>query len=93
MSGYLSGHSDDCIEVGGDVREEFYSFGEDGDYVAFDNGLLFKIKYTGIWEISLLANPNNIEVKHEFPTGDGYTQKVTWEAPVKWVVLGRAFKK
>lgn len=60
----VSGHSDDLIEIDGDLSEEWdaYSTGdfdgsEEGAYLTFSSGTLLRIRYTtvGVWRIDVLA--------------------------------------
>lgn len=54
----VNGASDDLIEIGGAIREEFtLQDDEGGDLLAFSNGVVLRIRYTddGVWRIEPLS--------------------------------------
>lgn len=54
----LWGHSDDLVEVEGDINEELPTYGENC-YLGFSNGAVVEIKYTGDWKITPHKSPIN----------------------------------
>lgn len=97
----ISGHSDDLIELDGDISEEFYipagarSRGEGKSYLAFSNGTVITIEYTdeGVWRIHPIVNPNNNLQIVQCPgdcDDDNYSDVATLEG-VSWVVKGEGF--
>ena len=91
------GHSDDCIEVEGDIRDEFsYNYSEDeptAKFLAFSDGTALKITYgldDACWRIGVYATGS--AVKHTPATGGNYTDVVEIAADIKWVVVGEEFQ-
>jgi hypothetical protein len=82
------GASDDLIELGGDIREEFDAYRK-GEVVAFSNGTLLRVRYedTGIWRITLLSGEAHI-VPAPADDEDNYSDRATITGPVKWVAFG-----
>lgn len=91
----LSGHSDDLIEVEGDIREEFgASIKEDdpGELVAFSNGVVLRIKYRTCWRIDLVAGQGHVHiVPCPEDDEDNYSDVATITEPVDWVICGNVF--
>lgn len=88
------GSSDDLIEVEGPIREEFYG-SDDGEptYLAFSNGVVVSAQYTneGVWEVRPTVEPEGVKVGVEFaegPDSDRYSDVLTFDAEVSWVVAG-----
>lgn len=93
----LSGASDDLIEVGGDIREEFnYLAGDEevGSFVAFSDGTVLKIRFDqeGIWRVTPVVR-GSAELKVDQATEDEYTDEATLDGDVRWAVHGIAFAK
>ncbi len=58
MATEIYGHSDDLIEVDGDVRGEHGAYGDAENFVIVSDGTILKIKYgkdsLAVWEIRLI---------------------------------------
>lgn len=54
MTTKVYGHSDDCVEIEGDVDAEFY---DDDTRLKFDDGTILRITYAndGFWRIEVLT--------------------------------------
>ncbi len=85
------GHSDDLIEVNGNIHEEFNG---DDELLTFSNGVLLRIRYDddGIWRINVLAGRENVEVQTCVPDEDdrNYTDRARIK-DAKWVVVNNKF--
>ncbi len=92
------GHSDDCIEVEGDIEDEFnYNYSEDdptAKFLSFSDGTVIKVTY-GLdgadWQLSIFAKNPESSVTHTPPIGNSYTDVVGIDADIKWVVIGDQF--
>lgn len=91
----VSGHSDDLIEIEGDINEEF-SWDDEEMYLAFSDGTVLSIDYTdsGNWRINKIANGTASYDKIETSgLGKDYSDIVTLggQNPIKflWVVCGK----
>lgn len=84
----ITGASDDLIEVDGDMEEEFYALtdrndGEDGGVLAFSDGTVLNVAYTGQGEgIEQAAVDDDV----------CYSDTARLEGDVRWVVYGGEFK-
>jgi hypothetical protein len=88
----ITGHSDDLIEVDGDINEEFsYGNDEDGDLLGFSDGTLLRIKFdadgTGNWRITPVAR-GAATLTIEQAEGEDGTDKATLDGDVRWVLHG-----
>ena len=47
------GHSDDLIEIEGDIRNEFYALDEKDNFLVFSDGTVLQVVYNnrGCWDI------------------------------------------
>lgn len=96
----VRGTSDDLIELEGDIREEFYA-DEDGNYLAFSNGVALRIHYTteGVWRITKVregsagATIQYAEDFEGFDDGDSYSDVAEVIGNVKWVICGTQLVK
>lgn len=98
MSIKIYGHSDDCVEIDGDIREEFNPASDDEmSYLAFSDGTLLSIKYgeEGLWRINQLQAGSSTYSKVEATDPDGdYSDRVELSGgAIKWVVFGYGFAK
>lgn len=91
----VNGASDDLIEIGGAIREEFtLKEDEEGDLLAFSNGVVLRIRYTndGVWRIEPLASRPGDELDIVPAVGeddDNYSDEATFLVDGKvWVVHG-----
>lgn len=94
MSVLVYGASDDLVELDGDVYEEFNCVSGKAK-LAFSNGVLLKLKYDGVWRITVLAGESLVA---HFPSrGEdagndeegvpGYSEKAYVTGPIEWVAL------
>jgi hypothetical protein len=91
----VHGHSDDLIEVEGDISEEFTVFAGDQDnFLGFDNGVILRVVYTdqGVWRITPVAGADKVIVAHA-PEGDesDYSDVAVLAGDVAWVVHGTEY--
>lgn len=98
MSITVFGHSDDLIEIEGDLREEFTYKEHDNNYLAFSDGTLLDIQYNdeGIWRIHKLAQGDAVCVLSQGTDSQSdYTDRMVLqgEGLSRWVVHGVAFSK
>lgn len=81
----ISGHSDDCIEVDGDVSEEFYAGPDDTAWIRLNCGTIIQVTYddNGRWRTTIiLPTPGfTIDSYYRAPVDDpedrDYTDKLT----------------
>jgi hypothetical protein len=99
MSITVSGASDDIIEIGGDITEEFYYTGDRpnaGDLLAFSDGTILRIKFDndrGGWRITPVARGTSESVIEQAPeTEEDATDRATI-ASAAWVVHGIGWAK
>lgn len=90
----IEGSSDDLIEIGGDIYEEFgLSNEDDGDLLAFSDGTILRIAYTqsGVWRIALVHRGQAELNVAQAPENDddSYTDVATLTGDIQWVVHGR----
>lgn len=88
----LYGHSDDCIELDGDIHEEWEADDSDGDLISFSDGTVLRITYTddGVWRIVPVAvGTAVVEIVHA-PEDDekDYSDKATIRGDIKWATQG-----
>ena len=95
MSITVYGASDDLIEIEGDIREEFnIQNEEEGDLLAFSNGVVLRVTYSsgGVWRILPVAGASQVTIKHAPENDDlNYTDYATLNEPALWVVHGTGF--
>ncbi|WP_435583357.1 hypothetical protein [Amycolatopsis thermoflava] len=93
----IYGHSDDLIEVVGDIREEFaypHSGAEDGVLIATSAGVLLRIRLGEVWRIEVVAGAEHVSIKPcPEDDEDNYSDVATIAADVAWVACGRAWAK
>ena len=88
----ISGHSDDLIEIDGDIREEFSVWLNDDEvvYLCVSDGTMLEIMYNddGMWRMSQLVAGTAEYTKDEGTDPDtDYSDKVTLNGDIKWVSL------
>jgi hypothetical protein len=93
----VQGHSDDLIEVDGDITEEFYAAepGKSPDLLAFSDGTVLAVNYTadGIWRITPLTRGTVRLTVEQAVVGDPcYSDVATLDGLVRWVVLGTTYR-
>lgn len=93
----IYGASDDLIEIEGDLTEEFNPpwDEEEPSYLAFSDGTVLSAAYAdGFWRINRMAAGSATYAKTEGMDEDtDYSDVVTLEGAITWVVFGRAFEK
>lgn len=92
------GASDDLIEVEGDISEEFNPpYDPTTGILAFSEGTVLRVEFTqdGIWRVTPLfrgtATISIVQAVDE--DDDNYSDRVTLEGDVRWVVFGSEFRK
>lgn len=99
----IYGASDDLIEVGGALYEEFSALNdhreETGGILAFSDGTVLDVIYdhNGVWRITRLATGTATFEKIEAPPEEGedgnYSDRVTLTGDFAWCVFGQHFVK
>ena len=91
----IYGHSDDCIEVEGDVREEFDAY-EGYRWLHFNDGTIVNIGYDQMpdkgWDISVVklgAGTKANVLEPEMQDGDHYTDRLELVGKIKSVKCRR----
>ncbi len=93
MSVTISGHSDDLIEVEGDIREEFgIDYDSHGELFAFSDGTIIQVQYSkvGVWRITPMVKGSGELTIVQAPVDDdsNYTDRATLDADIRWVLRG-----
>lgn len=99
----LYGHSDDCVCLDGDIKDELHPYDDEkGMYIAFSDGTLVHIKY-GLdagdpdgWTIRILAqgNPSTSMVTPALMRGNNeYSDLLDLDVDIEWIVYGSGFKR
>lgn len=88
----LTGHSDDLIEIEGDIREEFDAADGEPRVVAFSDGTVLRIHYLdGVWRITPITALNPAE-QRIFQAAendeDDYSDMAEVDGTIRWVVIG-----
>jgi len=92
MSVTISGHSDDLIEIEGDVREEFEALGLDHYIVSTSNGVLLRVRCAEVWRIEVIAGADKVHiVPCPEDDDDNYSDVATVEGDVTWVQCGNEY--
>lgn len=96
----IYGASDDCIEVEGDINEEFayYEASVDSNVLAFSDGTVLRIVFTqaGVWRISPVAEGMARLHIDQAPEDDdsNYSDRARLTgAAITWVVHGMSIKQ
>lgn len=90
----ITGASDDLIEIGGDIVEEWGHYTSDDDdrsrLIAVSDGTLLRIEYDrdGIWRVARLAAGSAEMTKVEGDVGADTNDVVTLTGDIQWVVFG-----
>jgi hypothetical protein len=94
MSVTITGASDDLIEIGGDIYQEFLCSNPaiDGKYLAFSDGTILEIQLSddGVWRIHLIHGGTSTLTIRPAPANDedNYSDVATLDGDVSWVVHG-----
>ena len=78
------GHSDDLVEIEGDLDKEFNLNSGNECALIFDDGTVVKLTYTGAWIIDVLAQGPGLtfeKVENDGVDSDNYTDRVTLNFP------------
>lgn len=86
----VSGASDDIIAIDGDIVEEFYLSDEDeGDLLAFSDGTVLRIKFSGPWRITPVARGTAaLVIEQADEDKEEGTDRATLTGDVRCVVHG-----
>lgn len=92
----ISGHSDDIIQIEGDIVDEFYP-GRDREepyHLAFSDGTVLTVFYDndGVWRLFQKKRGRTEFAKTEGDEDSG-TDTVTLTGDVDWVLGGQAFAR
>jgi len=86
------GSSDDLIQIEGALCLEFdYSESNEGDLLAFSNGVVLRIRYgaSGVWRITPAACLDQVTINSAPENdSDNYSDRATIHGTVAWVVHG-----
>jgi hypothetical protein len=87
------GHSDDLIEVEGDIHEEFdIDHDGHGKLFGFSDGTIIQVEWTkvGIWRITPMIKGSGELTIIQAPVDDdsNYSDRATLDADVRWVMRG-----
>lgn len=93
MTTTLYGSSDDLIEIEGDVREEFSHPEDDPCWVAFSDGTVVSVTYTGdgVWRIAPVHTGRcTLDVVQAVSADDdNYSDRATLSGEtITWAMLG-----
>lgn len=88
----VNGRSDDLIEIGGDLAEEFNTLGDEYDLVAFPDGTVLRIVFDhdGVWRITPLYRGHGT-LRVDQAAGDDARSDVAtlaFDAPAVWALHG-----
>jgi len=92
----VTGHSDDLIEIDGDIREEFtYTGDEEDNLLGFSDGTILRITFGGPWRISIVHRGSADFSLVQAPEDDdeNYSDKATLSGDISWVVHGIGWAK
>lgn len=91
----IYGASDDLVEIGGDIYDEFNPADTDDFLLAFSDGTVLRGKYDGVWRFVRHSTGSAAMEKVEAPEDDddNYSDVVTLNGEIAWVVLGSAIAK
>lgn len=84
----IYGASDDCIEVEGDITEEFDACGKEDGTLTLSDGTVIKHSFFTCWrfEVVTLADGAQVEItKCPEDDDDNYSDRVVIASPIEWV--------
>lgn len=89
------GSSDDLIELSGDLREEFSCLEPEGALLAFSNGLVLRVVYsgTGVWRITPVTGSGYRLTQAPENDPDNYSDRALLDDNISWVVMGSAIAR
>jgi hypothetical protein len=84
------GHSDDLIEIEGDLSEEFGAYDSDPIYLGFSDGTVLAVDYTDEWRISIRVRGSaDLQITTAADRHEGcYSDEAVLTGDIKWVVKG-----
>ncbi len=90
----IFGHSDDCIEIEGDIREEWGAYDSGNCFIPVSDGTMLSIRFDdeGIWRIvpSIIGEGTKYENKQavaaDYDNSDIVT--LTNDKPFVWIAFG-----
>jgi hypothetical protein len=87
----INGGSDDLVEVGGDLVEEFSPADTDEFLVLASDGTILKGSYDGVWRFVPHTAGTATMSKVEAPEDDddNYSDVVTLAGNITWVAIAR----
>lgn len=96
MSVTVTGHSDDLIEIDGDIREEWGVYGDvPSRHMAFSDGTVLRIHYDddGLWRVTMVV-AGAAEFRHDpgDVTADRNDVATLTGVDIRWVLLGAEHK-
>lgn len=88
----ITGYSDDCIEIEGDIREEWNWYAEDVEdrrLIAVSDGTLLSVMYDheGIWRFNPVKLGTAEYAKREGIAADDTHDIITLKGDIQWVAL------
>lgn len=91
----INGASDDLVEIGGDIREEFSPRDEGNFFIVASDGTVLKGAYDSVWRFTLHTKGSATIDKQEAPADDddNYSDVVTLDGDIRWVALATALAK
>jgi hypothetical protein len=93
----IQGSSDDLVEIGGDLAEEFSPQDTDDFMVVVSDGTVLNGSYddNGVWRFTLHTSGTATMSKVEAPVDDddNYSDVVTLEGELRWVGVATAVAK
>jgi len=91
------GASDDLIEIEGDIRDEISADSDMPCKLAFSDGTVLNVVYDedGCWRVTRIAAGTAAmqKIEAEGSDTDNYSDRVTLNGDIKWVVAGYCITK
>jgi hypothetical protein len=88
----IYGHSDDLIEIEGDLRDEIWDENAGSTKLGFSDGTVLTVEYDseGFWRVNRVHVGTARYEKTEATDPDGdYSDRVTLTGDLKWMVAGK----
>lgn len=91
----INGASDDLIEIGGDISDEFSPSDTDEFLVVASDGTALRGSYDGVWRFTTHTSGSAKMSKVEAPKDDddNYSDVVTLEGDIAWIALATNIAK
>ena len=92
MSITLQGHSDDVVEISGDIEDEVYTDNDGEVIIIVSDGTVVRAQYDGIWTITVLDRGIGNYIEEYKATlsdvsSDKFSDIVTIEANISWIAV------